>query len=87
MRETASVRQDRIVTLVRAQGRVRLPDLAPVEFGDTGTYGPTRIAESFLLDGNRELNVTINEPTSGPGSKFSLRAFVTLVQDAAHAWR
>jgi hypothetical protein len=66
---------------------VRLPDLAPSEFGDTGTYGPTRIAESFLLDGNRELNVTINEPTSGPGSHFSVPAFVRLVQQAAQAWR
>jgi hypothetical protein len=66
---------------------VRLPDLAPSQFGDTGAYGSTRIAESFLLDGNRELNVTINEPTSGPGSKFSLPAFVTLVQQAARAWR
>jgi hypothetical protein len=66
---------------------VRLPDLAPVEFGDTGTYGPTRIAESFLLDGIRELNVTINEPASGPGSRFSLPTFVTLVQRAARAWR
>ncbi len=66
---------------------VRLPDLAPLEFGDTGAYGSTRIAESFLLDGNRELNVTINESTSGPGSKFSLQAFVTLVEQAARAWR
>ena len=66
---------------------VRLPDLAPSEFGDTGTFGSTRIAQGFLLDGNRELNVTINEPTSGPGSQFSLGAFVTLVEQAAHAWR
>ena len=65
---------------------VRLPDLAPSEFGDTGTFGSTRIAQSFLLDGNRELNVTVNEPTSGPGSRFSLAAFVTLVKEAAHAW-
>lgn len=65
---------------------VRLPHLAPSEFGDTGTYGSTTIAQSFLLDGNRELNVTINEPASGPGSRFSLKAFVTLVKQAAHAW-
>jgi hypothetical protein len=63
------------------------PDLAPSEGGDTGSYSGTRIAESFLLDGNRELDVTINEPTSGPGSRFSLAAFVTLVQQAAQAWR
>lgn len=64
---------------------VRLPDLAPSEFGDMGVYGSTWIAQSFLVDGNRELNVTINEPTSG--SRFSVRAFVTLVRQAAHAWR
>jgi hypothetical protein len=66
---------------------VRLPDLASSEFGDTGTYGSTRIAQSFLLDRNRELNVTINEPMSGSSSRFSLSAFVTLVKQAAHAWR
>lgn len=66
---------------------VRLPDLAPSEFGDTGTFGSTRVAQSFLLLGDRELNVTINEPTSGSGAGFSLRVFVTLVQQAAHAWR
>lgn len=66
---------------------VRLPDLAPSEFAGTGTYGSTRIAQAFLLHGNRELNVTINEPTSGPGSRFSLPAFVKLVQQVAHAWR
>ena len=66
---------------------LRLPDLAPSDFGDMGTYGATRIAQGFLLDGNRELNVTINGPMSGPGSAFSLRAFVTLVQQAARAWR
>jgi hypothetical protein len=66
---------------------VRLPDLAPSEFGDTGTYGSTMIAQGFLLDRNRELNVTINEPMSGSGSRFSLSAFVTLVKQAAHAWR
>jgi hypothetical protein len=64
---------------------LRLPDLAPSEFGDSGTFGSTSVAQSFLLDGNRELNVTINEPTSGSG--FSVRAFVTLVQQAARAWR
>jgi len=67
--------------------QVRLPDLAPSEFADTGSYGGTRIAEGVLLDGDRELDVTINEPTSGPGSRFSLPAFVTLVQQAAGAWR
>lgn len=66
---------------------VRLPKLASVEFADTGAYGATRIAQSFLLDGNRELNVTLNLPTSGPGSQFSIKAFVTLVQQAAKAWR
>lgn len=65
---------------------VRLPHLAPSEFGDTGIYGNTRIAQAFLLHGNRELNVTINEQTSGSGSRFSLPAFVTLVQQAARAW-
>lgn len=63
------------------------PGLAPFEGGDTGSYNGTRIAESFLLDGDRELDVTINEPTAGPGSRFSLAAFVTLVQQAAQAWR
>jgi hypothetical protein len=63
------------------------PNLAPSEGGDMGSYGGTRIAESFLLDGNRELDVTINEPDSGPGSRFSLAAFVTLIQQAAQAWR
>jgi hypothetical protein len=63
------------------------PGLAPSEGGDTGSYSGTRIAESFLLDGNRELAVTLNVPTSGPGSRFSLPAFVTLVQQAAQAWR
>jgi hypothetical protein len=66
---------------------VRLPDLAPSEFADTGAYGAVRVAQGFLLDGNRELNVTINEPTSGPGSQFSVPAFVTLVRQAAKAWR
>ncbi len=66
---------------------VRLPDLAPSEFANTGTFGAVRVAESFLLDGNRELTVTINEPTSGPGSHFSIPAFVTLVRQAAKAWR
>ena len=61
--------------------------LAPSEGGDTASYDGTRIAESFLLDGNRELDVTLNEPTSGPGSRFSLAAYVTLVQQAAQAWR
>jgi hypothetical protein len=64
---------------------VRLPDLAPAEFGDTGSYGSTWIAQGFLLDGSRELNVTINQPISG--SRISLRSFVTLVQQAARAWR
>jgi hypothetical protein len=63
------------------------PGLAPSEHGDTGSYSGTRIAESLLLDGNRELDVTINEPASGPGSRFSLAAFVTLVKQAAQAWR
>ena len=63
------------------------PGLAPSEDGDTGSYSGTRIAASFLLDGNRELDVTLNEPTSGSGSRFSLAAFVTLVQQAAQAWR
>lgn len=66
---------------------VRLPDLAPSEFAGTGIYGTTRIAQSFLLHGNRELNVTLNEPASGRGSRFSLSSFVTLVQQVAHAWR
>lgn len=66
---------------------VRLPDMAPSEFADSGTFGGTTVAQSFLLDGNRELNVTINEPTSGAGSGLSLRAFVALVQRAARAWR
>ncbi len=66
---------------------VPLPDLAPSEFADTGTYGAIRVAQGFLLDGNRELNVTINEPVSGPGSQFSLAAFVTLVRQAVKAWR
>lgn len=64
---------------------VGLPDLAPSEFGDTGAYGSTWIVQGFLLNGNRELNVTINEPASG--SRTSLPAFVTLVKQAAHAWR
>lgn len=63
---------------------VRLPDLAPSEFADTGTYGAVRVAQGFLLDGNRELNVTINEPTT---SQFSISAFITLVRQAANAWR
>ena len=66
---------------------VHLPNLAPSQFADTGTYGPVRVAQSFLLDGNRELNVTINEPTSGSGSRFSVPAFVALVRQAARAWR
>lgn len=66
---------------------VRLPDLAPSQFADTGTYGAVRVAQCFLLDGTRELNVTINEPVSGPGSQFSVPAFVTLVRQAADAWR
>lgn len=66
---------------------VRLPDLVPSEYADTATYGATRVAESFLLDGTRELAVTINQPTSGPDSRFSLPAFVTLVKQAAQAWR
>lgn len=66
---------------------VHLPDLVPSEYADVGTYGATRIAEGFLLDGTRELNVTINQPTSGPGPRFSLPAFITLVQQAARAWR
>ena len=66
---------------------VRLPDLAPSEFADTGTFGTTKVAQSFLLDGNRELNVTINVLTSAPGSRFSIRAFLTLVQQVARAWR
>ena len=66
---------------------VRLPNLAPSEFADMGTYGAVSVAQGFLLDGNRELNVTINEPTSGPGSQFSVQAFVTLVRQAAKAWR
>jgi hypothetical protein len=65
---------------------VHLPDLAPSEYADTGTYGTTTIAQSFLLDGNRELSVTINQP-SGPGSRFSVPAFVTFVRQAAQAWR
>ncbi len=63
------------------------PDLAPSESGDTGSFSGTRIAESFLLDGDRELDVTVNEPTSGPGSRFSLAGYVTLVQQATQAWR
>lgn len=63
---------------------VRLPKLASAEFADAGEYGQTRIVESFLLDGNRELNVTINEPASSP---LRIKAFVTLVQQAAQAWR
>jgi hypothetical protein len=63
------------------------PGLAPAEHADTGSFSGTRIAEGFMLDGNRELDVTINEPTSGPGSRFSLTAFVALVQQAAQAWR
>ena len=66
---------------------VHLPDLGQSEFADTDTYGGTRIAQGFVLDGNRELNVTISEPASGPGSRFSLPAFVTLVRQAARAWR
>lgn len=65
---------------------VHLPDLVPSEYADTGTYGTTSIAQGFLLDGNRELSVTINQPTS-PGSRFSASAFVTLVRQAARAWR
>lgn len=64
---------------------VRLPDLAPSEFGDTGALGSAWIEQGFLLDGNRELNVTVNDPASG--SPPSLPAFVTLVRQAAHAWR
>lgn len=45
----------------------------------------TRFAESLFLDGNPELDVTINQPVSGPGSRFSLPAFVTLAQQAAQA--
>lgn len=66
---------------------VHIPDLAPAEFADTGTFSGTKIAESILLDGSRELDVTINQPASGPGSHLSLPAFVTLVQQAAQAWR
>lgn len=65
---------------------VRLPDLGRSAFADTDTYGGTRIAEGFVLDGDRELNVTLNEPPSS-GTQFNVRAFVTLVQQAARAWR
>jgi hypothetical protein len=67
---------------------VRLPPgLAPGEFGDTSVFDGTRTTEAVLLDGNRELDVTVREPASGPGSRFSLPAFVALVQQAAQAWR
>lgn len=66
---------------------LHLPDLGLPEAGDTGVYNGTRIAESFALDSNRELDVTINEPASGPGSSFSIAAFVTFFQQAVAAWR
>ena len=66
---------------------VDLPDLGLSEAGDTGIYSGTRTTESFALDGNRELDVTINEPASGPGSRFSIAAFVTFFRQAADAWR
>ena len=79
-----SLRNGSVLALGRvAPGSQRVhlpPGLAPFEGGDTGSYNGTTIAESFLLDGDRELDVTINQPASGPGSRFSLAAFVTLVQ-------
>jgi hypothetical protein len=66
---------------------VRLPDLAPFEHADTGTYGSTKLAEAFMVSGNHELDVSINDPASGPGSRLSVRAFVVLVQQVARAWQ
>jgi hypothetical protein len=66
---------------------VRLPDLAPFEHADTGTYGSTKLAEAFMVNGNHELDVSINDPASGPGSRLSVRAFVVLVQQVARAWQ
>ena len=66
---------------------VHLPDLGLSEAGDTGIYSGTRTTEGFALDGNRELDVTINEPASGPGSRFSIAAFLAFFKQAADAWR
>jgi hypothetical protein len=66
---------------------VHLPDMGVPAHGDTGTASGTRVAEAFMLDGARELDVTINTPVPSSGPRFTIKAFVTLVQQATAAWR
>jgi hypothetical protein len=66
---------------------LHLPGLEPSEFADTVSSDGTRVSEAILLDRNRELDVTINQPASAPGSRPGLSAFVALVVQAAKAWR